>query len=113
VLYQLTAWGVRGDEPRRIAAEAALFGALMHYELYVGHSLSRRQRLILSRPVSSYTQCSRSSWRNRGKSLPFDPCHGKVRVTVKIKISISQSLNEAINDELPRTSPTRHAARVP
>jgi len=36
---QLTAWGVRGDEPRRIITEAALFGTLMHYELYVGQPL--------------------------------------------------------------------------
>ena len=36
---QLTAWGVRGDEPRRIVTEAALFGTLMHYELYVGQPL--------------------------------------------------------------------------
>jgi hypothetical protein len=36
---QLTAWGVRGDEPRRIVTEAALFGTLMHYDLYVGQPL--------------------------------------------------------------------------
>jgi hypothetical protein len=36
---QLTAWGVRGDEPRRIVTEAALFGTLMHYDLYVGQAL--------------------------------------------------------------------------
>ena len=36
---QLAAWKVRGDEPRRIATEAALFGTLMHYELYVGQPL--------------------------------------------------------------------------
>jgi len=36
---QLTAWGIRGDEPRRIVTEAALFGTLMHHELYVGQPL--------------------------------------------------------------------------
>jgi len=36
---QLTAWGLRGDEPRRIVTEAALFGTLMHYELYLGQPL--------------------------------------------------------------------------
>lgn len=36
---QLTAWRIRGDEPRRIVTEAALFGTLMHYELYVGQPL--------------------------------------------------------------------------
>ena len=36
---QLAAWKVRGDEPRRIVTEAALFGTLMHYELYVGQPL--------------------------------------------------------------------------
>ena len=36
---QLTAWGIRGDEPRRIVTEAALFGTLMHYELYVDQPL--------------------------------------------------------------------------
>jgi hypothetical protein len=36
---QLTAWGIRGDEPRRIVTEAALVGTLMHYELYVGQPL--------------------------------------------------------------------------
>jgi hypothetical protein len=30
---------IRGDEPRRIVTEAALFGTLMHYELYVGQPL--------------------------------------------------------------------------
>ncbi len=36
---QLTAWGIRGDEPRRIVTEAALFGTLMHYELYIDQPL--------------------------------------------------------------------------
>jgi hypothetical protein len=36
---QLTAWGIRGDEPRRIVTEAALFGTLMHHELYLGQPL--------------------------------------------------------------------------
>jgi len=36
---QLTAWKVRGDEPRRIVTEAALFGTLMHHEMYVGQPL--------------------------------------------------------------------------
>jgi hypothetical protein len=36
---QLAAWKVRGDEPRRIVTEAALFGTLMHYALYVGQPL--------------------------------------------------------------------------
>jgi hypothetical protein len=36
---QLTAWGLRGNEPRRIVTEAALFGTLMHYELYLGQPL--------------------------------------------------------------------------
>jgi hypothetical protein len=36
---QLSAWKVRGDEPRRIVTEAALFGTLMRYEMYVGQPL--------------------------------------------------------------------------
>ena len=36
---QLAAWKIRGDEPRRIVTEAALFGTLMHYELYIGQPL--------------------------------------------------------------------------
>jgi len=36
---QLTAWSIRGDEPRRIVTEAALFGTLMHHELYLGQPL--------------------------------------------------------------------------
>jgi hypothetical protein len=36
---QLTAWGIRSDEPRRIVTEAALFGTLMHYGLYVDQPL--------------------------------------------------------------------------
>jgi hypothetical protein len=36
---QLTAWKIRGDEPRRIVTEAALFGTLMHYDMYVGQPL--------------------------------------------------------------------------
>jgi hypothetical protein len=36
---QLVAWKIRSDEPRRIVTEAALFGTLMHYDLYVGQPL--------------------------------------------------------------------------
>jgi hypothetical protein len=36
---QLAAWKIHGDEPRRIVTEAALFGTLMHYEMYVGQAL--------------------------------------------------------------------------
>lgn len=36
---QLVAWKIRGDEPRRIVTEAALFGTLMHHEMYVGQPL--------------------------------------------------------------------------
>ena len=36
---QLAAWKIRSDEPRRIVTEAALFGTLMHYEMYVGQPL--------------------------------------------------------------------------
>jgi hypothetical protein len=36
---QLVAWKIRGDEPRRIVTEAALFGTLMHYDMYVGQPL--------------------------------------------------------------------------
>jgi Transposase IS66 family len=36
---QLTAWKIRSDEPRRIVTEAALFGTLMHHEMYVGQPL--------------------------------------------------------------------------
>jgi hypothetical protein len=36
---QLTVWGIRGDEPRRMVTEAALFGTLMHQELYIGQPL--------------------------------------------------------------------------
>lgn len=36
---QLTAWGIRAKDPRRIVTEAALFGTLMHYEMYVGQPL--------------------------------------------------------------------------
>jgi hypothetical protein len=36
---QLAAWKIRGEEPRRIVTEAALFGTLMHYEMYVGQPL--------------------------------------------------------------------------
>ena len=36
---QLTAWGIRADEPRRIVTEAALFGTIMRHELYVDQPL--------------------------------------------------------------------------
>jgi len=36
---QLTAWGIRADDPRRIVTEAALFGTLMRHELYLGQPL--------------------------------------------------------------------------
>jgi hypothetical protein len=36
---QLVAWKIRSDEPRRIVTEAALFGTLMHHNLYVGQPL--------------------------------------------------------------------------
>jgi hypothetical protein len=32
---QLDAWGLSGDEPRRIVTEGALFGSLMYHDLYV------------------------------------------------------------------------------
>jgi hypothetical protein len=36
---QLTAWEIRADEPQRIVTEAALFGTLMHYEMYLDQPL--------------------------------------------------------------------------
>lgn len=36
---QLTAWKIHADEPRRIVTEAALYGAIMRHELYVGQPL--------------------------------------------------------------------------
>ncbi len=36
---QLTAWGIRAEEPRRIVTEAALFGTLMRHELYLGQPM--------------------------------------------------------------------------
>ncbi len=36
---QLTAWGIRADEPRRVVTEAGLFGTLMHHELYLDQPL--------------------------------------------------------------------------
>ena len=36
---RLSAWGIRAEEPRRIVTEGALFGTLMHYELYLDQPL--------------------------------------------------------------------------
>ncbi len=36
---QLTAWRIRADQPRRIVTEGALFGTLMHHEMYLGQPL--------------------------------------------------------------------------
>jgi len=36
---QLRAWGILADQPRRIVTEGALFGTLMHYEMYLGQPL--------------------------------------------------------------------------
>jgi len=36
---RLTAWGIRADQPRRIVTEGALFGTLMHYDMYLDQPL--------------------------------------------------------------------------
>jgi hypothetical protein len=36
---QLRAWGIRAEQPRRIVTEGALFGTLMHHEMYLGQPL--------------------------------------------------------------------------
>jgi hypothetical protein len=70
---QLSAWGIRGDEPRRIVTEAALFGTLMHYELYVGQPLVSDDAGQFKILGLLHALCWLHAERSIRKLVPLDP----------------------------------------
>jgi len=70
---QLTAWRIRGDEPRRIVTEAALFGTLMHYELYVGQPLVSDDAGQFKISGLLHALCWLHAERSLRKLLPLSP----------------------------------------
>ena len=70
---QLTAWGIRGDEPQRIVTEAALFGTLMHYELYVGQPLVSDDAGQFKILGMLHALCWLHAERSIRKLVPLDP----------------------------------------
>jgi hypothetical protein len=70
---QLTAWEIRGDEPRRIVTEAALFGTLMHYELYVDQPLVSDDAGQFKILGMLHALCWLHAERSIRKLVPLDP----------------------------------------
>jgi len=70
---QLTAWGIRGDEPRRIVTEAALFGTLMHHELYLGQPLMSDDAGQFKILGLLHALCWLHAERSLKKLLPMNP----------------------------------------
>ncbi len=70
---QLAAWKIRGDEPRRIVTEAALFGTLMHYELYVDQPLVRDDAGQFKISGLLHALCRLHAERSIRKPVPLSP----------------------------------------
>lgn len=70
---QLTAWGIRADEPRRIITEAALFGTLMHHELYFGQPLVSDDAGQFKILGLLHALCWLHAERSLKKLLPMNP----------------------------------------
>jgi len=70
---QLTAWGIRADEPRRIVTEAALFGTLMHHKLYLGQPLVSDDAGQFKIPGLLHALCWLHAERSLKKLLPMNP----------------------------------------
>ena len=64
---------IRGDEPRRIVTEAALFGTLMHYELYVGQPLVSDDAGQFKILGLLHALCWLHAERSIRKLVPLDP----------------------------------------
>ena len=74
---QLVAWKVRGDEARRIITEAALFGTLMHYEMYVGQPLVSDDAGQFKISGLMHALCWLHAERSIRKLVPLSPREGK------------------------------------
>jgi Transposase IS66 family len=70
---QLAAWGIRGDEPRRIVTEAALFGTLMRHELYLGQPLVSDDAGQFKIAGLLHALCWLHAERSLKKLLPMNP----------------------------------------
>ncbi len=70
---QLVAWKIRGDEPRRIVTEAAFFGTLMHYEMYVGQPLVSDDAGQFKISGLLYALCWLHAERSIRKLVPLSP----------------------------------------
>jgi len=70
---QLTAWGIRADEPRRIVTEAALFGTLMRHELYLGQPLVSDDAGQFKIAGLLHALCWLHAERSLKKLLPMNP----------------------------------------
>ena len=70
---QLAAWKIRGDQPRRIVTEAALFGTLMHYEMYVGQPLVSDDAGQFKISGLPHALCWLHAERSIRKLLPLSP----------------------------------------
>jgi len=70
---QLTGWGIRADEPRRIVTEAALFGTLMHHELYLGQPLLSDDAGQFKILGLLHALCWLHAERSLKKLLPMNP----------------------------------------
>jgi len=70
---QLTAWKIHGDKPRRIVTEAALFGTLMHHEMYVGQPLVSDDAGQFKISGLLHALCWLHAERSIRKLVPFSP----------------------------------------
>jgi len=70
---QLAAWGIRAEEPRRIITEAALFGTLMHHELYLGQPLLSDDAGQFKILGLLHALCWLHAERSLKKLLPMNP----------------------------------------
>jgi hypothetical protein len=70
---QLTAWGIRGEEPRRIVTEAGLFGTLMRHELYLGQPLVSDDAGQFKILGLLHALCWLHAERSLNKLLPMNP----------------------------------------
>jgi hypothetical protein len=70
---QLAAWKIRGDESRRIVTEAALFGTLTRYGLYVGQPLISDDAGQFKIPGLLHGLCWLHAERSIRKLVPLDP----------------------------------------
>jgi len=70
---QWTVGGIRGDEPRRIVTEAALFGTRMHHELYLGQPLRSDDAGQFKIPGLLHALCWLHAERSIRELVPLSP----------------------------------------